>query len=66
MSETYPDPIEDKRDREPEWQPIELGYGQAPTMRTFEWDPISDDVRVEGPQIELPRTKRDRHIRPVP
>lgn len=63
---TYPFPTEDRDDRAPEWQPVELGYGQPPTMRTFEWDPISNTIRVTGPLIAKPMTKRDRDEKPVP
>jgi hypothetical protein len=66
VSDTYPIPIEDRDTRDPEWQPIELGYGQPPTMRTYEWDPISNGVRVTGPLIAAPLTKRQRREKPVP
>lgn len=62
----YPIPIEDKATREPEWQPIELGVGQSPPMREYEWDPVSNSVRVRGPIIEGNATLLDKHIRPVP
>jgi hypothetical protein len=62
----YPFPIEDKLLREPEWQEIELGVGQHPPMRKYEWDPISNGVRSSGPIIEGNATQLDKHIRPVP
>jgi hypothetical protein len=48
-----PIPVEDLSTREPEWEPIELGYGQPPTLRDFEYDPLHDDVRVFGPVIVI-------------
>lgn len=65
---SYPIPIEDKDDRTPEWQPVERGPGhQTTALRTIEWDPISNDVRVlPGPFVDEPRSKRKRHERPVP
>lgn len=35
-------------------------------MRTYEWDPITNSVRVTGPLIALPQTKRERQEKPVP
>lgn len=65
---SFPIPIEDKLDRTPEWEPVERGYGNNDAaLRSVEWDPTTNDVRVlPGPVVSEPKTKRERHIRPVP
>lgn len=48
-----PIPVEDLNTRPPEWEPIERGYGQPPTPKVFEYDPLHDDVQVFGPKIAI-------------
>jgi hypothetical protein len=59
-------PIEDKHTRTPEWQAIERGYGQHPTLNTYEIDLITLKTRQTGPQIAKPKTRRQRNEKPVP
>jgi hypothetical protein len=63
---TYPDPLEDRTTREPEWEPIPPSPGHEHPMRTYEWNNINDEVRVEGPIFAKPLTKRQRQEKPVP
>lgn len=44
-------PLEDLDDRDPEWELVGPGYGHEHMTRKVEWDPISNDIRVEGPVI---------------
>jgi hypothetical protein len=37
--------------RDPEWEEIERGYGQPPTLRTYEYDPVHGYFKSEGPKI---------------
>lgn len=50
--------VEDTFYRDPEWETIEPGYGQPPTMRTFEYDPVHGYFRSDGPVIEIKRPER--------
>lgn len=52
MREIRPMPIEDLPDRPAEWAPIELGYGQPPTLRQYRYDIVHDEVEVTGPVID--------------
>ncbi len=56
MPNLYPIPLENLRSRDPEWEPVEPGYGQEHMIREVEWDPVHGDIKVDGPvvQIKLP------------
>jgi hypothetical protein len=43
--------VEDTMYRDPEWEEIERGYGQPPTLRTYEYDPVHGYFKSEGPKI---------------
>jgi hypothetical protein len=60
-AEIRPIPVEDLDDRSAEWAPLELGYGQPPTMRQFRYDIVHDEVEVTGPIIIY-----DPPLRPAP
>jgi hypothetical protein len=47
--------VEDTMYRDPEWETIEAGYGQQPTMRTFLYDPVHGYFFSEGPKIVTKR-----------
>lgn len=56
-----PIPMEDLPARQPEWQPLEAGYGHGPFLRDYQFDPLHNEVVVTGPIIY-----GRRHINPVP
>lgn len=52
-AEIRPIPVEDLEGRPAEWAPIELGYGQPPTIRQFRYDILHDEVEVTGPVVVI-------------
>lgn len=61
VAEIHPIPIEDLEHRPAEWAPLELGYGQPPTMRQFRHDIVHDEVEVTGPVVTY-----EKPLRPAP
>jgi hypothetical protein len=50
--------VEDLPYRDPEWETIEAGYGQTPTMRTYLYDPVHGYFMSEGPKVQIKRPER--------
>jgi hypothetical protein len=53
----YPIPVEDVDFRSPEWEDIQPGYGQNP-IRSFQWDPIHNQIKSEGPTVQIKEPER--------
>jgi hypothetical protein len=49
------DAVEGTLYREPEWEPVEPGIGQPPTMREYFFDPIHGWYYSTGPKVVVVR-----------